>query len=226
MNAAVQASVHHSRRQSLTLRRVFCPAMTSAPATVTGACAASTCHWVQQRCARFAVGCMQPGSSQPQQAAQDVGGGLVARLEHAAAACSRPRPTGAPLNLPAGVRDGIRHALSLRKAGFSCCREICCQGYRQPTEAQGIGNLQHLGHLVRLTYSERCSELQSHARVPAQKFSTVANSGELARCCSCGESTCLNPCTPRTHTNKMSDCNALSDAQKVAVVVNTKCCCC
>ena len=188
--------------------------------------AASTCHCVQQRCACFAVGGTQPGSSQPQQAAQDVEGGLVARLKHAAAACSRPRPTGAPLNLPAGVRDGIRHALPLRKVGFVCCREICCQGYRQPTEAQGIGNLQHLRHLVRLTYSERCSELQSHARVPAQKFSTVANSGELARCCSCGESTCLNSCTPRTHTNKMSDCYALSDAQKAAVAVNTKCCCC
>ena len=52
MNAAMQASVHHSRRQSLTLRRVFCPAMTSAPATVTGACAAIVFNMRTTTCQR------------------------------------------------------------------------------------------------------------------------------------------------------------------------------
>ena len=40
ITAAMQASVHHSRTQSLTFRCVLFPAMTSAPATVTCACAA------------------------------------------------------------------------------------------------------------------------------------------------------------------------------------------
>ena len=92
-----------------------------------------------------------------------------------------PQPKAGPARqeLPAGVRLGTKHALPLRRTGFFCCRTICCQEYRQLTEAQGIGNLQHLEYLVRLTYSERCSELQSHARVPTRTFGTVANTGTI-----------------------------------------------